>query len=62
VEQDQHAGRSEEAGQGASARAAKSQPSLPLAAYDGEYEDAWYGKVVIREGASISCVLRARRT
>ena len=28
-------------------RAAKSTPSLPLAAYDGEYEDAWYGKVAI---------------
>lgn len=30
-------------------RAAKSGPSLPLAAYDGEYEDAWYGKVAIRK-------------
>lgn len=29
-------------------RAAKSQPSLPLASYDGEYEDAWYGKVSIK--------------
>jgi CubicO group peptidase (beta-lactamase class C family) len=29
-------------------RAAKSQPSLALAAYDGEYQDAWYGKVTIR--------------
>ena len=28
-------------------RAAKSSPSLSLAAYDGEYEDAWYGKVAI---------------
>jgi CubicO group peptidase (beta-lactamase class C family) len=28
-------------------RAAKSQPSLPLASYDGEYEDAWYGKATI---------------
>lgn len=32
-----------EAGQ----RVGKSQPSLPLAAYDGEYVDAWYGKVSI---------------
>jgi CubicO group peptidase (beta-lactamase class C family) len=31
------------------ARAAESKPSLPLSAYDGEYEDAWYGKVSIRE-------------
>jgi CubicO group peptidase (beta-lactamase class C family) len=29
-------------------RAAASRPSLALAAYDGEYEDAWYGKAVIR--------------
>ena len=29
-------------------RAAKSQPSLALAAYDGEYQDAWYGKVTIK--------------
>jgi CubicO group peptidase (beta-lactamase class C family) len=30
------------------ARAAKSQPSLPLASYDGEYQDAWYGLVTIK--------------
>jgi CubicO group peptidase (beta-lactamase class C family) len=30
-------------------RAAKSSPSLPLAAYDGEYEDRWYGKVAIKQ-------------
>jgi CubicO group peptidase (beta-lactamase class C family) len=30
-------------------RAAKSSPSLPLASYDGEYEDAWYGKVAIKQ-------------
>ncbi len=29
-------------------RAAKSSPSLPLAAYDGEYQDAWYGLVSIK--------------
>ncbi|KQV85391.1 serine hydrolase [Massilia sp. Root351] len=35
----------------ASARAAKSQPSLSLASYEGEYQDAWYGLVTIqREG------------
>ncbi|MDB5959529.1 MAG: serine hydrolase [Massilia sp.] len=33
-----------EAGQ----RVGKSQPSLPLAAYDGDYVDAWYGKVSIK--------------
>jgi CubicO group peptidase (beta-lactamase class C family) len=30
-----------------SARVAKSQPSLPLASYEGDYEDAWYGKATI---------------
>jgi CubicO group peptidase (beta-lactamase class C family) len=29
-------------------RAAKSQPSLPLAAYDGDYQDQWYGTATIR--------------
>ena len=29
-------------------RAAQSRPSLALAAYDGEYQDAWYGKATIR--------------
>ena len=29
-------------------RAAASKPSLALAAYDGEYQDAWYGKATIR--------------
>jgi CubicO group peptidase (beta-lactamase class C family) len=29
-------------------RAAKSQPSLPLAAYDGDYEDGWYGTATIK--------------
>ena len=48
VEQDQHAEEVKKQGKASSARAAKSEPSLPLAAYDGEYEDAWYGKVVIK--------------
>jgi CubicO group peptidase (beta-lactamase class C family) len=29
-------------------RAAKSQPSLALSSYDGDYLDAWYGKVTIK--------------
>jgi CubicO group peptidase (beta-lactamase class C family) len=29
-------------------RAAKSKPSLPLDAYDGDYLDAWYGKAAIK--------------
>ena len=48
VEQEQHAEEVKKQGKASGARAAKSQPSLPLAAYDGEYEDAWYGKVVIK--------------
>lgn len=48
VEQDQHAEEVKKQVKASGARAAKSQPSLPLAAYDGEYEDAWYGKVVIK--------------
>ncbi|MBV7539115.1 serine hydrolase [Duganella sp. sic0402] len=43
------------------ARAAESQPSLPLAAYDGEYEDAWYGKASIREEGG-KRILRFART
>jgi hypothetical protein len=42
-------------------RVGKSQPSLPLAAYDGEYVDAWYGKVSITaEGGTH--VMRFSRT
>lgn len=29
-------------------RAVRSLPSLPLASYDGDYEDVWYGKVSIK--------------
>lgn len=47
VEQDMHAEEVKKQGKASKARAVRSQPSLPLASYDGEYEDAWYGKVVI---------------
>ncbi|HEX5343322.1 MAG TPA: serine hydrolase [Duganella sp.] len=43
------------------ARAADSKPSLPLSAYDGEYEDAWYGKVSIREEGG-KRIMRFERT
>jgi hypothetical protein len=43
------------------ARAAESKPSLPLSAYDGEYEDAWYGKVSIREEGG-KRIMRFERT
>ncbi len=35
-------------GQAVAARAEGSAPSLPLAAYDGEYRDPWYGSATIR--------------
>ncbi|QBE63460.1 serine hydrolase [Pseudoduganella lutea] len=38
----------EKTGKAAATRAAGSKPSLPRRAYDGEYSDPWYGKVVIR--------------
>ncbi|WP_338769773.1 serine hydrolase [Massilia sp. METH4] len=38
----------EKVGKAAASRAAGSKPSLPRTAYDGEYSDPWYGKVVIR--------------
>jgi len=49
VAQRQHKEELQKVSGAATARAAKSQPSLPLAAYDGEYEDPWYGKMTIRE-------------
>ncbi|NYE63986.1 CubicO group peptidase (beta-lactamase class C family) [Duganella sp. 1224] len=51
----------ERQGKERTARAASSKPSLPLAAYDGEYEDAWYGKASIRnEGGKH--IMRFERT
>jgi hypothetical protein len=45
----------------ASARASRSQPSLPLSAYEGEYRDAWYGAVSLkREGRGL--VMRFAKT
>ena len=34
------------------ARAARSAPSLPLTAYDGDYQDSWYGVVSIKQVGS----------
>lgn len=52
VEQERHREEVQKVGKAATARAVKSQPSLALAAYDGEYEDPWYGKVTItRQGS-----------
>jgi CubicO group peptidase (beta-lactamase class C family) len=47
-EQDEHRKELDKVGKAAAARAAGSKPSLPRTAYDGEYTDPWYGKVVIR--------------
>ena len=38
-----------------SKRAAKSKPSLALAAYDGDYQDPWYGKATIKPVGGKQC-------
>ncbi len=48
AERARHAEDASKQGGAAAARAAGSRPSLPLAAYDGDYQDAWYGAVSIR--------------
>jgi CubicO group peptidase (beta-lactamase class C family) len=45
----------------AAARAAASRPSLPLASYNGDYSDAWYGTVSIRQEGGKQ-VMRFSRT
>jgi CubicO group peptidase (beta-lactamase class C family) len=47
-EAEDHAAELAKQGKANAARAAKSRPSLPLASYDGEYKDGWYGEVTIR--------------
>jgi CubicO group peptidase (beta-lactamase class C family) len=48
VDEERHAKEQSRLAQAKSARAAKSQPSLPTASYDGDYRDPWYGLVTIR--------------
>jgi CubicO group peptidase (beta-lactamase class C family) len=48
-EAEMHAEELAKQGKANAARAAKSKPSLPLAAYNGEYKDGWYGNVTIRQ-------------
>jgi len=48
VEDENHAKELARIGKANGARAAKSQPSLARAAYDGEYQDPWYGIATIR--------------
>jgi hypothetical protein len=48
VEDANHAKELARLGKASAARAAKSQPSLARTAYDGEYQDPWYGIATIR--------------
>ncbi len=48
VEAEAHAKEQSRLKNATSTRAVKSKPSLALAAYDGDYQDAWYGKATIR--------------
>ena len=51
VERDAHRAALSRVAKAAAARAATSPPSLPLAAYEGRYQDPWYGDVrIAREG------------
>ena len=48
VEDENHAKELARLGKASAARAAKSQPSLARTAYDGDYEDPWYGIATIK--------------
>jgi len=48
VEDEKHAKELARLGTASAARAAKSQPSLARTAYDGDYQDPWYGIATIR--------------
>ncbi|MGO4379997.1 serine hydrolase [Pseudoduganella sp. RAF53_2] len=48
-EAERHAEELAKIGKANATRAAKSSPSLPLSAYNGEYRDPWYGSVTIRQ-------------
>jgi CubicO group peptidase (beta-lactamase class C family) len=48
VEDEAHAKEQARLAKASGARAAKSQPSLPRASYDGEYRDPWYGSATIK--------------
>ncbi|MFL6676423.1 MAG: serine hydrolase [Massilia sp.] len=49
VEEEAHAKEMARLKTSGATRAARSKPSLPLASYDGDYEDAWYGIATIRQ-------------
>lgn len=48
VEDEAHAKEQARLAKASASRAAKSQPSLPRASYDGEYQDPWYGSATIK--------------
>ncbi|ALK95328.1 beta-lactamase [Massilia sp. WF1] len=48
VEEEMHAKEQARLAKTGAARAAKSQPSLPRTAYDGDYQDPWYGIASIK--------------
>jgi CubicO group peptidase (beta-lactamase class C family) len=48
VEDEMHAKEKARLAKAGAARAAKSQPSLPRTAYDGDYQDPWYGIATIK--------------
>jgi CubicO group peptidase (beta-lactamase class C family) len=48
VEEEMHAKEKARLAKTGAARAAKSQPSLPRSAYDGDYQDPWYGIASIK--------------
>ena len=49
VDKEMHAKEMERVKKESATRAAQSKPSLTLASYEGEYEDAWYGKAFIKK-------------
>jgi CubicO group peptidase (beta-lactamase class C family) len=48
VEEEMHAKEKARLARAGAARTAKSQPSLPRTAYDGDYQDPWYGIATIK--------------
>jgi CubicO group peptidase (beta-lactamase class C family) len=48
VEEEMHAKEKARLAKAGAARSAKSQPSLPRSAYDGDYQDPWYGIATIK--------------
>jgi CubicO group peptidase (beta-lactamase class C family) len=48
VEEEMHAKEKARLAKAGAARSAKSQPSLPRTAYDGDYQDPWYGIASIK--------------